>query len=71
MFPFSIDGYKVSKEEFEQYKQDLANQDVLEESESFYSIPGYVDFFSGLIKVFFWKTFLLEVVKGIFNVVFF
>ena len=48
MFPFSVEGYEVSEEEFKQYKQDLANQDVIEENESFYSIPGYVDFFSDM-----------------------
>jgi len=44
-FPFSVNGYQVTKEEFEQYEQDLANQYKIEDSESFYTIPGYVDFF--------------------------
>ena len=47
-FPFSVNGYQVTEKEFKQYEQDLANQDVLEESESFYSIPGYIDFFSDM-----------------------
>ena len=47
-FPFSVNGYQVTEEEFKQYEQDLANQDKIEENESFFSIPGYVDFYSDM-----------------------
>jgi hypothetical protein len=47
-FPFSVNGYQVTEKEFKQYEQDLANQDKIEENESFFSIPGYVDFYSDM-----------------------
>ena len=66
-FPFSVNGYQVTKEEFEQYEQDLANQDKIEDSESFYTIPGYVDFFSDMHRS--WKEGLKqsEIVEPAFD----
>ncbi len=48
MDPFVINGEKVSEQEFKEYQKDLAERDVLEEDESFFSATGFVDFFSDI-----------------------
>ena len=48
MDPFVINGEPVSEKEFKEYQKDLAERDVLEEDESFFSATGFVDFFSDI-----------------------
>ena len=48
MDPFVINGEKVSEQEFKEYQKDLAERDVLEKDESFFSATGFVDFFSDI-----------------------
>ena len=46
--PFVIDGQPATEKEFNEYKKDLAERDVLEKDESFFSATGFVDFFSDI-----------------------
>ena len=46
--PFVIDGQPATEQEFNEYKKDLAERDVLEKDESFFSATGFVDFFSDI-----------------------
>ena len=48
MAPFVINGQPVSEKEFKEYQKDLAERDVLEEDESFFSATGFIDFFSDI-----------------------
>ena len=46
--PFVINGQPATEQEFNEYKKDLAERDVLEKDESFFSATGFVDFFSDI-----------------------